>query len=52
MREIAVFVTAHLVPDHPVAYRPSVRQQQQVPVEPRGNNFRRDLEDSLLRQRQ
>lgn len=51
-REIAVFVTAHLVPDRPAAYRPSVRQQQQMPAEPRGNSFRRDLEDSLLRQRQ
>jgi len=51
-REIAVFVTAHIVPDHPAAYQPSRSQQQRMPAESRGGTLRRqDLEDSLMRQR-
>ena len=53
-REIAVFVTAHLVPDTPRTYRGAARQGQSMRVQPAesGGSFsQRDLEESLLRQR-
>ena len=53
-REIAVFVTAHLVPDTPRAYPGAARRGQSMRVQPAesGGGFsQRDLEESLLRQR-
>jgi hypothetical protein len=53
-REIAVFVTAHLVPDTRQMYGARAPRQQRMPAEPAAparGSFRQDLEDSLLRQR-
>jgi type II secretory pathway component GspD/PulD (secretin) len=54
-REIAVFVTAHLVPDAPRAFQGATRREQRMPAAPAaptGGGFsQRDLEESLLRQR-
>jgi hypothetical protein len=53
-REIAVFVTAHLVPDAPRAYPGAAHQGRRMPAQPAesGGSFsQRDLEESLLRQR-
>jgi type II secretory pathway component GspD/PulD (secretin) len=50
-REVAVFVTARLVPDYPIAYAPpELGQEPSAPVVPSGDTFEIDLREALSRQ--
>jgi hypothetical protein len=51
-REIAVFVTAHIVPEHrrTIGFSESEPSSIQSPIEPAGEDFRASLRESLSRQ--